>query len=188
MRKLFTFSLHKGKLNEETIWNFQALRIQKRIAAVETIWGNTVASNNNHNFLLAEKNTDSELLRNKNEDMLKKNRKLKETEYYLHGPNTIVHVIQDMVFTNGQKVINGSNVINGVSQDSNLKFKIRIEKIIRIRVKLLWNNFCEHEKFLERLVIKSNSKFGISFLRIFTIFYLWDGFEEEKKNQHKIGY
>ena len=34
---------------------------------------------------------------------------------YLHGPNTIVNVIQDMVFTNGQKVINGSNVINGVS-------------------------------------------------------------------------
>ena len=38
------------------------------------------------------------------------------------------------------------------------------------------DNFCEHKKFLEshrasRLVIKSNTKFGISFLRIFPIFF-----------------
>ena len=30
MRKLFKFSLHKGKLNEETIWNFQAFMNSKK--------------------------------------------------------------------------------------------------------------------------------------------------------------
>ena len=30
MRKLFKFSLHKGKLNEETIWNFPAFMNSKK--------------------------------------------------------------------------------------------------------------------------------------------------------------
>ena len=30
MRKLFKFSLHKGKLNEETIWNCQAFMNSKK--------------------------------------------------------------------------------------------------------------------------------------------------------------
>ena len=30
VRKLFKFLLHKGKINEETIWNFQGLKIPKK--------------------------------------------------------------------------------------------------------------------------------------------------------------
>ena len=41
MRKLFKFSLHKRKLNEETIWDFQDLKNSKIIVSAETIRGNT---------------------------------------------------------------------------------------------------------------------------------------------------
>ena len=38
MRKVFKFSLHKGKLNEETIWNFQALMNSKKNSCRGNYW------------------------------------------------------------------------------------------------------------------------------------------------------
>ena len=42
VRKLFKFSLHKRKLNAETIWDFQGFKSSKTIVSVETVRGNTV--------------------------------------------------------------------------------------------------------------------------------------------------
>ena len=42
MRKLFKFSLHKRKLNSETIWDFQGFKKSKKNGFRGNICGNTV--------------------------------------------------------------------------------------------------------------------------------------------------